>query len=227
MRKGEIKKQEILNTAETLFCRKGYEETSVQDILDALHTSKGSFYHHYVSKESLLDAMCEKRAEQIAHSALAESEKKGTPLEKLNCMISSLIPLAGERLSFLMMILPVFSSAQGRSIRNSYCDALQRNFQEPVATAIRDCKEDGTADVFDPESGAVILLTIANQFWCDLCDIMIAQARKDMEMPDVSGMIREYRMAMERILSAPYGSIDLISLKETLMLFAQIRTHWK
>ena len=39
MKKGEIKKQEILQTAEAMFCRNGYDKTSVQDILDALHTS--------------------------------------------------------------------------------------------------------------------------------------------------------------------------------------------
>ena len=58
MKKGDIKKQVILQTAETMFCRNGYETTSVQDILDALHTSKGSFYHHYASKELLLEEIC-------------------------------------------------------------------------------------------------------------------------------------------------------------------------
>ena len=41
MKKGDLRKQEILQTAEKLFCRKGYEQTSVQDILDQLKTSKG------------------------------------------------------------------------------------------------------------------------------------------------------------------------------------------
>ena len=43
MKKGELKKQEIMETAEILFCKKGYEQTSIQDILDKLKTSKGSF----------------------------------------------------------------------------------------------------------------------------------------------------------------------------------------
>ena len=62
MRKGDLKKQEILKTAESRFCRFGYETTSVQDILDDLHTSKGSFYHHFESKESLLEEICRSRA---------------------------------------------------------------------------------------------------------------------------------------------------------------------
>ena len=39
MKKGDLKKQEILRTAESLFCRYGYEATSIQDVLDELKTS--------------------------------------------------------------------------------------------------------------------------------------------------------------------------------------------
>ena len=45
MLKGDLRKKQILETAEKMFCRDGYEKTSVQDILDVLHLSKGSFYH--------------------------------------------------------------------------------------------------------------------------------------------------------------------------------------
>lgn len=54
MRKGDEKRQAILDVAEKLFYTKGYEATSVQDILDVLDTSKGSFYHHFESKEQVL-----------------------------------------------------------------------------------------------------------------------------------------------------------------------------
>lgn len=47
MRKGDAKRQAILDVAEKLFYSKGYEATTVQDILDVLETSKGSFYHHF------------------------------------------------------------------------------------------------------------------------------------------------------------------------------------
>ena len=76
MKKGEIRKQEILSTAEELFCRKGYEQTSIQDIIDRLNTSKGSFYHHFTSKESLLEEICDYRAEQILQSALSDSRRE-------------------------------------------------------------------------------------------------------------------------------------------------------
>ena len=45
MRKGEESKKKIIDAAEKLFARKGYANTSVQDVLDELKISKGGFYH--------------------------------------------------------------------------------------------------------------------------------------------------------------------------------------
>lgn len=44
----------ILNAAWKLFEEKGYEETTVDEIIEATQTSKGTFYHYFKSKEDLL-----------------------------------------------------------------------------------------------------------------------------------------------------------------------------
>ena len=108
MKKGDLRKQEILNTAETLFCRNGYEQTSIQDILDLLNSSKGSFYHHFVSKEALLEGICKRRAEQIYNHISDTISKDDAISNQLDSWLSGMIPVPNEKLSFLMMILPVF-----------------------------------------------------------------------------------------------------------------------
>ena len=57
MRKGDMRREELIATAERLFYTKGYEKTSVQDILTEMNFSKGGFYHHFESKLQLLDAL--------------------------------------------------------------------------------------------------------------------------------------------------------------------------
>ncbi|MCI9268060.1 MAG: helix-turn-helix transcriptional regulator, partial [Lawsonibacter sp.] len=42
--------QLILDTASTLFLQKGYDKTTLQDIIDATKLSKGAIYHHFASK---------------------------------------------------------------------------------------------------------------------------------------------------------------------------------
>lgn len=55
----------ILETAYRLFMEKGYEHTSIQDIINQLGgLSKGAIYHHFKSKEDILIAVTDKMTEE-------------------------------------------------------------------------------------------------------------------------------------------------------------------
>ncbi|MDE6762437.1 MAG: TetR/AcrR family transcriptional regulator, partial [Oscillospiraceae bacterium] len=55
----------ILETATRLFVQKGYERTSIQDIINNLGgLSKGAIYHHFKSKEDILIAVTSKMTEE-------------------------------------------------------------------------------------------------------------------------------------------------------------------
>jgi AcrR family transcriptional regulator len=60
----EAKKQRFLDAAQFLFMSKGFEKTSVNDILSHLGASKGAFYHYFASKQALLDEFTEQLSEQ-------------------------------------------------------------------------------------------------------------------------------------------------------------------
>lgn len=51
------RRNEILDCAEVLFTSKGYAQTTINDILDALSIAKGTFYHYFPSKEAVMDAV--------------------------------------------------------------------------------------------------------------------------------------------------------------------------
>ena len=50
-------KQEILNAAQNLFASKGYQETSVSDIMNMAGGAKGMFYYCFQSKEEVMYAL--------------------------------------------------------------------------------------------------------------------------------------------------------------------------
>ena len=54
MEKKSNNRVKILNAAWKLFGEKGYDETTVDEIIEATNTSKGTFYHYFKSKEDLL-----------------------------------------------------------------------------------------------------------------------------------------------------------------------------
>ena len=58
----------ILDAAFRLFIEKGYERTSIQDIIDQLGgLSKGAIYHHFKSKEDILAAVTERMTDAYRH----------------------------------------------------------------------------------------------------------------------------------------------------------------
>src|SRR6266536_5298655 len=52
-----LRRDEFIDAAQRLIQTRGYEQMSVQDVLDELGASKGAFYHYFDSKEALLTAV--------------------------------------------------------------------------------------------------------------------------------------------------------------------------
>ncbi len=57
----------ILDRAATLFARRGFTKTSVQDVADAVGLSKAGLLHHFPSKEALFEAAMEMGRTQSQH----------------------------------------------------------------------------------------------------------------------------------------------------------------
>ena len=55
----------ILDVSMRLFTEQGYEHTTIQDIVDALGMSKGAIYHHFKSKEDILDQINDRYYENL------------------------------------------------------------------------------------------------------------------------------------------------------------------
>ena len=229
MKKGELKKQEILRTAEARFCRDGYEKTSIQDILDDLHTSKGSFYHHFVSKEALLEEICRNRAAEYSEQVFQRITEDMNPSDRLNLLIDGMIPFNGEKISFLLMLIPVFSGPEGIMIRNCYANELERLYSGKIADTLQKGTDESVYACSDPEFSAKMLSMLVNRFWLEICDQVLENEAlgRNTDAGDLMSLTDNYRRVMERLISAPYGSLDLISLPEVQALTEQIHLHWK
>ena len=83
------KKQILIEVSFGLFMKNGYENTSIQDIMNAAQISKGAMYHYFMCKEEILDAVINyiidldvKRSEPILNSTTLR------PIEKLMATMS-------------------------------------------------------------------------------------------------------------------------------------------
>lgn len=81
----------IIEAADQLFYRQGFEHTSFSNIADAVQISRGNFYHHFKSKDEILDAVINVR---LANTQMMldrwEIEGK-TPEDRIRSFINILI----------------------------------------------------------------------------------------------------------------------------------------
>lgn len=94
--KGEKRKQELLKIAYRLIISKGYEETSIDEIIAEAQIAKGTFYYHFKSKEEMLEALINM---MITEQTERAKEILSAPLpipQKTVAVITSLRPNSDE-----------------------------------------------------------------------------------------------------------------------------------
>ena len=92
MKKGERRKQALLKIAYGLFISRGYENTSVDDIIEAAGIAKGTYYYHFESKEQTLEEVIGMMIDQEAEAA-GQVLRSGAPVpQKIAGIIACLRP---------------------------------------------------------------------------------------------------------------------------------------
>ncbi|WP_145037323.1 TetR/AcrR family transcriptional regulator [Paenibacillus sp. Y412MC10] len=91
VKKAEERKNEILDAADTLFGQKGFDGTSTNDILEKVGIARGTLYHHFKSKEDIMDALIDRYTVRLLDRAQAIALDKSIPvIERIIRVVMSL-----------------------------------------------------------------------------------------------------------------------------------------
>lgn len=94
----EERKQELIDTAERLFLEKGYEQTTVADIVREIEVAQGTFYYYFSSKEEILEAIIEKDITALEEDVRQiMSREDANAAIKLNAVVNSIIGISTSR----------------------------------------------------------------------------------------------------------------------------------
>ncbi len=213
MRKGDVRRQAILDTAERLFYENGYERTSVQDVLDAMDMSKGGFYHHFESKLSLLEAICQQRSESGYQKCEAQVLAcRGNAVEKLNLLFEQGFFFGQGSMDFIGLMVRVIYRDGCVQLKDALQKSLMRQYL-PLATRII---HEGIQDKLfynpNPDAIARILLMLNNCMTDEVAEA-ISRIEDENAALDALDLIGAYRGSVELLLNAPYGSVRLLELE--------------
>lgn len=151
----------ILSVAFRLFMEKGYEHTSIQDIIDNLGgLSKGAIYHHFKSKEDILFAVTDRMtAESNQMLAVIRDRTDLNGKEKLKTIFKASInrPVQDD----IFTVAPDFHNNAKLlfSLLHDTIDNVAPNYILPI---IQQGISDGSIETNYPEQLAELILLAAN-----------------------------------------------------------------
>lgn len=210
MRKGDLKRSSILEMAEKLFFEKGYEQTSIQDILDALSLSKGGFYHHFSSKEAILAEICENRViSRLSHLKWELFGTRVSPIDKLNLLLRKVNLFDRDEAEFAALMVKVCYVDGDVRIREHMRSTVFSQLKVYVDDVIREGIESG--DFFSRNPGQIgsIILGMVSEVNDTALRILANKLENPECVLEIIDCLNACRDAVETLLSAPFASVLL------------------
>lgn len=154
--------EKILDAAYKLFMEKGYEDTTVLDIVDHMGgLTRGAFYHHFKSKEEVMDALTDRMFDEANPFEKVKKEKNLNGLQKLQAIMNNSLQETDYR-KICEEALPMLKNPK------IMAEMIEGN-RDIVVPAYQELIEEGIADgsirtVEYPKQTAEILTFLTN-FW--------------------------------------------------------------
>lgn len=106
----EITVEKILEVSQRLFLTKGYDNTTIQDIVDELGgLTRGAIYHHFKSKEEIMDALTDKMFHEKNPFDIVKNQKDLNGLQKMK-MAMSLNNSDKEKVNLSLQAIPILKN---------------------------------------------------------------------------------------------------------------------
>ena len=156
----EERKNEILDVAEQLFVKNGYDNTSTNDIIKVIGIARGTLYHHFASKEEILDATIMRITEQMTAKAALIAKDKNIPLlERVTAVVLSM----NVDSDIGQEVLNVIHRPQNALFHQKAQQLSIERIVPIIADLIKEGIEEGLFDTKYPDDAAEMIIVYTNE----------------------------------------------------------------
>jgi AcrR family transcriptional regulator len=207
----EVRREEILDEAQRLIYTKGYEQMTIQDILNGLQIAKGTFYHYFASKQALLEALTDRMLEGHVASVQPVVDDPHLPaLEKFHRFFAGMDRFNAEQKPLILALLRVWYTDENAIVR----EKVRLNTFTQLGPLLASILQQGiTERVFadaDPMALAEVVLSLIIGMEERLGPLLLAHDSGHSTFDALLASVTTYTAAVERILNVPPGSLTLI-----------------
>ncbi|CAG0931826.1 HTH-type transcriptional regulator TtgR [Thermoflexales bacterium] len=209
--KHAVKRKEILDVAQRFVYTKGYEQMSIQDILGELQISKGAFYHYFNSKGDLLEALIEQMRQEVEPIILPVVNDPDLPtFDKLHHFFDTAARWKTARKEYILSLLRVWYADDNAIVRQKASANVIKWAAPLLAQVIRQGMREGVLTTLFPDQVGEILLALLQSLGDAFMELFVSSEPQSDKAQRAASLVAGYNDAMERMLGAPPGSLNLI-----------------
>ena len=206
-----VRREAFIEAAQRLMQTRGWEQMSIQDLLDELEASRGGFYHYFESKQALLEAVIDRMVEAGLASVQPVVDDPDLPAAaKLVRLFSGIGRWKTDRKELILAFLDVWLSDEHAVVREKFRHKLVGRFVPVLTGIVRQGIEEGSFRIESPEAVARVLMMLLQGMQDEATDLFVARQANTVSYEDVETRFTSYARAFERIVGVEAGSISLI-----------------
>ncbi|MBN2323578.1 MAG: TetR/AcrR family transcriptional regulator [Spirochaetes bacterium] len=205
----DVRKNEILDTAYELIYRVGYEQATVEAIIEETGIAKGTFYHYFKSKLDLLDSLVERMTDRIVEKSRTVIESKENALRKFRDLFEIGGAVKLEHREMLVPALKYLFSDENLIARHWTMKKAIEKLAPVYAAIIRQGVTEGVFDTPYPDDVVELILGMGYTFGELTAKLIFELDKRPENIKILERKLRMYEHTMERILGAEEGSLKL------------------
>jgi AcrR family transcriptional regulator len=202
-----MRRDAFVDAAMRLIQTKGYEQTSLQDVLDQAEASRGAFYHYFDSKSGLLDAVIQRMVDTVAANLEPLVADPDIPaIRKLQLFFAGIVEWKEERRGFLAALLDVWLSDENAIVREHLRLRVAERLTPLLTEILAQGEFEGTFSAGPADETARVLISVIVAVNETATRLFLATRDGTATYEDAVRTVTAYAEAMERILGIPTGS---------------------
>lgn len=145
-------KDKIINSAYELFAEKGYDKTTVAEIINKADCSKGGFYHHFKSKDEIIEAITMNNLDIIKKSydnMLQNNDKSA--IELINSVVITINKIKESQMKEWPKITKIYSFEGNHILIKKMAEEFELMTTEYYTKLIQKGIKEGMFNVKYPE----------------------------------------------------------------------------
>lgn len=219
----EETKDRILSAAQRLFFSKGYESTSVAEIIAAVEIAKGTFYHHFGSKVELLDEIVARFTREVlaAVEPVVENPELSAEEKLRTFFVRGFAWKVADADRFYGLLRAIYAD-DNLLFRRKVTERTVSIVSPLLAAMVRQGVEEGAFDTPIPDRAGELALRLATALSEQSAALFLELLEDPTAAERIDALSRDIEYAMERLIGARSGTITILNRDDLYQLAGSV-----